>query len=359
MKAVIYRGFQEPLNIEEQPDPEPPPGGVVIGVRATGLCRSDWHGWMGHDPDIRLPHVPGHELAGVIEAVGAGVEKWSAGDRVTLPFVCGCGTCPQCESGNHQVCDRQFQPGFTHWGSFAEFVAVHYADVNLVRLPEELDFVTAASLGCRFITAFRAVVDQGSVLAGQWVAVHGCGGVGLSAIMIATALDARVIAIDIDDEKLEFARRIGAEGLLNANTVESVADGVRDLTSGGAHVSIDALGSRETCANSIDGLRKRGKHIQVGLMAGEDSRAPVSMDRVIANELEIIGSHGMQAHRFEELFAMIGEGKLKPELLVGKSISLEDAVVELPRMNRFLTTGVTVIDRFQETANVVNGNRDS
>ena len=187
MKAAIYRQFGEPLSIEKVPDPEPMAGGVVISVKATGLCRSDWHGWMGHDPGIRLPHVPGHELAGVVEAVGAEVVSWKPGDRVTLPFVCGCGACPQCDSGNQQVCDKQFQPGFTHWGSFAEYVAIDYAEVNLVRLPDELDFVTAASLGCRFVTSFRAVVDQGQVSAGQWVVVHGCGGVGLSAIVIATA----------------------------------------------------------------------------------------------------------------------------------------------------------------------------
>ena len=346
MKAAIYHEFGEPLSIEELPDPEPPAGGVVISVKATGLCRSDWHGWMGHDPDIRLPHVPGHELAGVIETVGKDVANWKPGDRVTLPFVCGCGTCPQCKSGNHQVCDTQFQPGFTHWGSFAEYVAIDFADVNLVRLPEELDFVTAASLGCRFVTSFRAVVDQGRVFAGQWVAVHGCGGVGLSAIMIARALGAHVVAVDIDDEKLEFAGSIGADALVNASKVDSVAESIRNVSSGGVHVSIDALGSIVTCSNSIDGLRKRGKHIQVGLMVGDDSRAALPMDRVIADELEILGSHGIQAHRYAELLAMIGSGELRPDLLVGKTIGLEDALAELPGMNNFTGTGVTVIDRF-------------
>jgi alcohol dehydrogenase len=346
LKAAIYHGFGGSLSIEELPVPEPSNGGVVISVRATGLCLSDWHGWMGHDPDIRLPHVPGHELSGVIEVIGSEVANWKPGDRVTLPFVCGCGACPQCSSGNHQVCDNQFQPGFTHWGSFAEYVAIDYADVNLVRLPEELDFVTAASLGCRFVTAFRAVVDQGRISAGQWVAVHGCGGVGLSAIMIAKAFNAQVVAVDIDDKKLEFAKGIGAEAQINASEVDSVAASIRHFTSGGAHVSIDALGSAVTCSNSINGLRKRGKHIQVGLMIGEDRGASLPMDRVIADELEILGSHGIQAHRYAELLAMIRAGKLRPELLVGRTISLEDALVELPRMNDFAGTGVTVIDRF-------------
>ena len=181
MKAMLYEAFGTAPVVTSVPDPALAPGGVVIKVAATGLCRSDWHGWMGHDPDISLPHVPGHELAGTIAAVGAGVTRWREGDRVTVPFICSCGSCAECHAGHQQVCDAQFQPGFTHWGSFAEFVALPQADLNLVALPETMGFDTAASLGCRFATAFRAVVDQGRVRGGEWVAVHGCGGVGLSA----------------------------------------------------------------------------------------------------------------------------------------------------------------------------------
>lgn len=345
MKAVFYQAFRTPPTIHDLPDPSPKDGGVVIRVKATGLCRSDWHGWMGHDPDVTLPHVPGHELAGVIEAVGSDVTRWKAGDRVTLPFVCGCGSCPQCLSGNQQVCDHQFQPGFTHWGFFAEYVAVDYADLNLVRLPEDMDFVTAASLGCRFITSFRAVVDQGKVTAGQWVAVHGCGGVGLSAIMLANALGAFVVAVDITGEKLEFARSVGAAATVNAREVADVVEAVRDLTQGGAHLSIDALGSPQTCFNSVANLRKRGKHVQVGLMVGDHAHPSVPMDRVVAHELEILGSHGMQAHRFPAVLDMIRAGKLHPEKLIGKTISLQQAPEELMQMDNFSGTGVTVIDR--------------
>ena len=346
MKAAVFYEFAKPLMIQAVPDPTPTEGGVVIRVMATGLCRSDWHGWMGHDPDIRLPHVPGHEIAGVIEAAGKNVHRWKAGDRVTLPFVCGCGTCPQCTSGNHQVCDRQFQPGFTGWGSFAEYVAIDYADVNLVRLPEEIDFVTAASLGCRFVTSFRAIVEQGRISAGQWVAVHGCGGVGLSAIMIADALGANVIAVDISDQKLAFARSIGAVATINAATTEDVVENVRDLSGGGVHISLDALGSPITCFNSVANLRKRGIHVQVGLMLADHRHPAIPMDKVIAHELEIRGSHGMQAHKYEELLAMIRAGKLFPEKLIGKRISIEQSLDELVHMDNFSGTGVTVIDQF-------------
>ncbi|WP_127019468.1 zinc-dependent alcohol dehydrogenase family protein [Flagellimonas beolgyonensis] len=346
MRAIVYEKFQGPVTVQNVADPIPKSHGVVVQVTATGLCRSDWHGWMGHDPDIELPHVPGHELAGIVAAVGKDVKNFKVGDRVTVPFVCGCGTCPQCHSGNHQVCDHQTQPGFTHWGSFAEYVALDHADINLVKLPDAISDVAAAILGCRFVTSFRAVVDQGMVQGGQFVAVHGCGGVGLSAIMIANAQGAQVIAVDINDETLKMASDLGAMATINAASSKDVVGQVRELTNGGAHVSLDALGSQATCFNSIANLRKRGKHVQVGLMTGDHQHPKVPMDKVLANELEIIGSHGMQAFRYEALLQMIQEGKLQPEKLVERTISLEDICSELPIMDSFKNRGVLVVDTF-------------
>jgi alcohol dehydrogenase len=346
MKAAIYHEFQGPINIENLPDPSPTANGVVIKVDATGICRSDWHGWMGHDADITLPHVPGHELAGTILETGKNVQNWQPGDRVTVPFVCGCGHCDPCHSGNQQICDHQFQPGFTHWGSFAEYVAIDYADNNLVKLPDSMTFETAASLGCRFITSFRAVVHQGRLKADEWVAVHGCGGVGLSAIMIAKAMGARVIAIDINDGALSLAKSLGADYLVNASEATEVAEAVKELSHGGVHLSIDALGSKETCFNSIKNLRKQGRHIQVGLLAANESNPPIPMAEVIANELEILGSHGMQAHQYPAIFKLIKEGSLAPEKLVGKLVNLNEGVEELINMNSFTTNGITVINSF-------------
>jgi alcohol dehydrogenase len=346
MKAVLYETFSALPKLVDVPDPSPEPHGVVVRVHATGVCRSDWHGWMGHDPDIVLPHVPGHELAGVVEAVGKDVTRWKAGDRVTVPFVGGCGACPECRAGHQQVCHNQFQPGFTHWGSFAEFVSLHHADLNLVALPETLDFATAASLGCRFATSFRAVVDQGRTSAGQWVAVHGCGGVGLSAVMIASALGANVVAVDIADDKLALARRLGAVATVNANAVADPAEAVIELTRGGAHVSLDALGHPSTCFNSVNNLRRRGRHVQVGLMLADHGTPSVPMSKVIAKELEILGSHGMQAHRYDAMLAMILSGKLQPEKLVGARISLADSIEALTTMDTFRSVGVTVVTSF-------------
>jgi alcohol dehydrogenase len=344
MRAVVFERFGEPAEVREVPDPAPSEHGVVVRVEATGLCRSDWHGWQGHDPDIVLPHVPGHELAGVVEAVGARVDRWRPGDRVTVPFVCACGTCPSCAAGEQQVCERQTQPGFTHWGSFARYVALERADVNLVAVPDELSPGTAASLGCRFATAFRAVVAQGRVAAGEWVAVHGCGGVGLSAVMIAAASGARVVAVDVSPRALELARSFGAVECVDASRVPDTAAAVLDLTGGGAHLSLDALGSPVTCAASVNGLRRRGRHVQVGLLPSASGTTPVPMARAVALELELLGSHGMAAHAYPAMLELVRSGALRPDLLVTSTITLDAVPAALEAMGTAPGGGVTVIE---------------
>jgi len=346
MKAVVIEQFSSLPTIQTVADPTPASHGVVIKVEATGVCRSDWHCWQGHDTDVVLPHVPGHEFAGVIAEVGKDVTRFKVGDRVTFPFINACGGCPECNSGNHQVCGNQTQPGFTHWGSFAEYTTVDQADVNLVAMPEDLEFTTAASLGCRFATSFRAVVDQGKVSAGQWVAVHGCGGVGLSAVMIAQSLGANVIAIDIDQGKLELAKSLGAVATINANQVADVAEAVVEITKGGAHVSLDALGHSITAFNSVRSLRKLGKHIQVGLLLADHAAPPLPMAKGLADELEIIGSHGMQAYRYDAMLSMMLSGKLSPQKLLGRTISLEQSIEALTTMDTASATGVTIVTEF-------------
>ncbi len=344
MKAVLFERFQTPPKVVNVQEPTPDAHGVVLKVEATGVCRSDWHGWMGHDSDIELPHIPGHELAGIVEAVGKDVKKWKVGDRVTVPFICGCGSCSECDAGQQQVCLHQEQPGFTHWGSFAEYVPIHQADLNIVALPETIDFATAASLGCRFATSFRAVIDQGKVSAGQWVAVHGCGGVGLSAIMIAQAAGANVIGVDLDPAKLALATELDAVAVIDGKT--DVAEAIREITKGGAHVSLDALGHPVTMTNSILCLRPRGKHIQVGLMLGDHAAPSVPMPKIVGQEIELLGSHGMQAHRYGAMLDMVESGKLNPGRLVGDRISLEQAPDALMNMDKFQSVGVTVITSF-------------
>ncbi|WP_145246747.1 zinc-dependent alcohol dehydrogenase family protein [Aeoliella mucimassa] len=345
MQAVVFDEFRGPIRVDEVAEPECAPDGAVIEVHATGLCRSDWHGWQGHDADIRvLPHVPGHELAGIVAEVGRDVTCWKPGDRVTMPFVAGCGTCPECTTGNAQVCDQQFQPGFTGWGSYAERVAIRYADFNLVRLPESLDFATAASLGCRMATAYRAVAAQGQLRPGDWVAVHGCGGVGLAAVAIAAALGARPIAIDIRQQPLELAQQLGAAEVLDASHIDDIPAAVRQLTGRGADLSLDALGSRTTATNSILSLRKRGRHVQVGLLAGDQSNPPLPMGPVIAHELEIVGSHGLAARDYPRLLDLVVRGRLEAAKLVTRSILLSEAPAALAAMDHFDEVGVAVIE---------------
>lgn len=343
MKAVVYAAFGKVPELREVPEPVCARDGVVIAVRATGVCRSDWHAWKGHDP-VSLPQIPGHELAGTIAEIGADVTKWQVGDRVTVPFVCGCGVCEFCVSGDAQVCPDQTQPGFTGPGSFAERVGINAADVNLVALPESIDFVTAASLGCRFATAFRAITAHGRLQAGDWLAVHGCGGVGLSAVMIGQALGARVLAVDVAPAALARARELGAEHVIDASKETDTAATIRELTSGGARVSIDALGRPQTSTASVNCLRRRGRHVQVGLLLGAASTPPLPMDRVIAHELEIYGSHGMAAHEYPAMLGLIRDGTLSPERLVGDVITLEEAGAALVAMDGpAASSGMTVI----------------
>src|SRR6478672_5399688 len=291
VRAVVYDAIGQEPEVREVPEPECPAGAVVVAVRATGVCRSDWHAWRGHDP-VSLPHVPGHEFAGEVVRVGEGVIRVAVGDRVTAPFVCGCGACEFCRNGDAQVCPDQYQPGFTGPGSFAEQVMVPAADTNVVRLPGEVGFVEAAALGCRFATAFRAVQAHGRVRPGQWLAVFGCGGVGLSAVMVGRALGARVVAVDVSAAALEQA----------------------------------------------------GRHGQVGLLLGEDAATAMPMDRVLAHELEVIGSHGMAAVDYPAMLDLVEQGLLDPRSLVNRVIGLDEAGAALAAMDRPGPPGLTVVE---------------
>jgi len=344
MRAVVHDAPGLGPEVREIPVPSVPPGAVRVAVTATGVCRSDWHAWVGHDP-VPMPHVPGHELVGLVEAVGEGVRRWHGGERVTVPFVCGCGVCETCVEGDPQVCPHQTQPGFTHDGSFAERVLLHAADTNLVVVPETLDDVEAAALGCRFATAYRALTTHGALRAGQWLAVHGAGGVGTSALVIARALGARVVAVDTAEAALSHARRLGADAVVPAAglTPTQVADAVIEATGGGAHVGIDAVGHPRAALASVLGLRRRGRHVQAGLLLGEASTPPLPMDRVVAWELSIHGTHGLAAADYPAMLDLAA--RLDLRALVGRVIGLTAAPAALVAMGEPVTEpGMTVID---------------
>ncbi len=270
---------------------------------------------------------------------------WRGGERVTAPFVCGCGRCAWCAAGDAQVCPDQQQPGFTYPGTFAERAAVPAADLNLVALPEGVDAVAAASLGCRFATAWRALTVHGEVGPGDTVAVHGCGGVGLSAVMIGVALGARVIALDPAPAARARASELGALAALDpSGTPAAVAAGVAAASDGGVRVSVDAVGRPETAAASVRSLRPRGRHVQVGLLLGEHATPPLPMDLVVSRELSVHGSHGMPAADYPALLEQVADGSLRPQDLVGRVIGLDEAAAALAALDREAAyAGMTVV----------------
>jgi D-arabinose 1-dehydrogenase-like Zn-dependent alcohol dehydrogenase len=350
MKAAVLENFGGPLAIRQMSDPTPGPHDAVVRVEANGICRSDWHAWMGDWEWIglkpTLPRVMGHEFCGVVEAVGKEVRGFKKGDRVVVPFNHGCGTCELCQAGHQNVCANLQLAGFHYDGGYGKLAKIPNASINLIHLPESVSFVDAASMGCRFMTSFHGLTDQAQVRSGEWVAVHGCGGIGLAAVHISAALGADVIAVDIDDGKLAKAKELGATRLVNASKVEA-PQAIQDITKGGADVSVDALGVATTCRNSIMSLRTRGRHLQIGLTTQKE-RGEVSLptDLMVAKELVFVGSLGMQPRRYPAMLRMIETGKLKPGKLVGGTVPIEKAGEILSSMTEFGTLGVIVINQW-------------
>lgn len=348
MKALVLEELAKPMAVREMPDPKCSTNGVIIRVEANGVCRSDWHAWMG-DWDwlkLPLPHVLGHEFSGVVEETGKHVKRFEKGDRVIVPFTVGDGNCPYCQGGHHNVCDNIQMPGFTSWGGFGKYTHVPNADVNLTILPDTIDFTVAAGMGCRFMTAFHGITNQVNVKPGEWVAIHGCGGVGLSVVQIASAIGANVIAVDIDDDKLTFARELGAVAVVNSK-YENPVKTIKEITKGGAHVSVDALGITQTCQASLLSLRKRGRHLQLGLTTKKEAgMIPIPIDLIVQSEIQLIGSIGMPPSKYPNMLMMVENRKLNPELLITEKISLEEAPNVFEKMSHFQNIGITVVNKW-------------
>jgi D-arabinose 1-dehydrogenase-like Zn-dependent alcohol dehydrogenase len=347
MKAALLTAIRTPVEIANIPEPECPRDGVVVDVRACGICRSDLHTWHGAEDDLELPHVMGHEFAGEIIEVGPDCRVFRRGDRVTAPFILGCGHCEDCRSGHPTICEDQSVIGFTRQGAFAERVAIVHADFNLVRLPDSVSFVEAAGMGCRVTTAWRGLTDRAGLQPGEWLAVQGCGGVGLSAIMLAKVIGASVVAIDVSEGALAMARSFGADLCLDASSTPDVGLAVRDLTHGGAHVSIDALGISTTFRNSLRSLRKLGRHVQIGFPTGRDMEVTLPLGELVySRQLSIHGMRGLGASGFTSLFDLVTAGRLDLSRLVTERVPLEDLQRVLDDMNAGRTTGIAVVDRF-------------
>ncbi len=353
MRAVVFTGHGAPLEMRDVDDPDPARTGLVVETEACGICRSDWHAWQG-DPvwearAFEAGHVFGHEPAGVVTAVGDQVQQFQVGDRVAVPFNLGDGTCQSCLNGHPNRCEDLIPLGLAPEapGAFAERFHVPRADANVVHLPDGVSPVEMAGLGCRFVTSFHALAHRAVVTPGDWLAVHGCGGVGLSAVHIGRALGANVVAVDLFDEKLAFARDIGAVETVNADTVDDVAAEIRAITDGGADVSVDALGIAETCRNSIRCLQRGGQHLQIGLTTSDEGGdVALPTDRIVGLELEVIGAFGMPPPRYGELFRMIQHGTLDPAAVVSETVALNQTPERLAAMSDFGTVGIPVIDEF-------------
>ncbi|HVW77531.1 MAG TPA: alcohol dehydrogenase catalytic domain-containing protein [Alloacidobacterium sp.] len=350
MRAAVVEKLNELLVVCNVPDPECSPDGAIIRVGANGICRTDWHLWTGdwawRDLAIDPPFVLGHEFSGTIEEVGRNVRHWKRGDRVIFPMNPGEGSCEWCLSGNQHICDSgaNLVPGVSYWGAFGEYVAIRHADVNLVRLPDAMSFADSASLACRYMAAFHGVLDQANVRGGEWVVVHGVGGMGLAAVQIAASIGANVIAVDIGDKALNAAREVGALHTIQSRR-ENPVEAIREWTKGGAHVSVDALGIAETCRNSVLSLRKQGRHVQLGHTTSvEAGYVGLPIDVILLNELRLYGAFGMQGQRYGTMLAMCETGTLQPGKLVHRRIPLEGVNDVLTAMGQYDMTGVAVID---------------
>ncbi len=344
MKAMVLEEIGKPMVVKEWPEPQCPDDGAIVRVEGSGICRSDWHLWQGDWTWIgfkpRLPAILGHEFAGVIEEVGKDVKTVKPGARVVVPLAQGCGACDDCVTGHSNHCMGAGMTGYARYG------VLSHADHNYAPLPEKVDFVQAAAMGCRYVTAFHAVLDQGQVKADETVVVYGCGGVGLSTIQIASALGARVIAVDLDDRKLELARQIGASDVVNGKKTDPVK-AVMDLTRDGADVSVDALGIAATCRNSVMSLRKRGRHVQVGLTSGaEKGEVSLPIDQIVFKEIQFTGSLAIQSFRYPAMLSMVDRGLLQPKKLITETLPIEKAFGVLEQMSRFENVGMSVINQF-------------
>jgi D-arabinose 1-dehydrogenase-like Zn-dependent alcohol dehydrogenase len=348
MKAAVIEGYKKNLVMHDSwPEPLCEAHGVVIKTKACGVCRSDWHGWQGHWDWIGfkpvLPAILGHEMVGEVVATGNRVTKFKRGDRVIAPFNLGCGSCTPCADGHQNVCDNFSAIGFHMSGGFGEYVHVPRADLNLVSLPDSLSYADGAALGCRYMTSYHGVVHEGEARPGEWVVVYGSGGVGLAAVEIAAEIGAQVIAVGRSAHKLELAKSLGACEALRFH--DKVADEIAEITKGGAHLSLDCLGIRDTCVQSVLSLRKRGRHVQLGLTSEEEKgQVSLPIDLMVAKELTLRGSLGMQPHRYGEMLAQVVRGRLNPGRMISRQIKPEEIGNTLQLMTDYKTDGFVIVN---------------
>ncbi|HSD38515.1 MAG TPA: alcohol dehydrogenase AdhP [Rhodocyclaceae bacterium] len=304
MKAAVVREFGKPLQIEEVPVPEVTPGQVLVKVAASGVCHTDLHAANGDWPvKPSPPFIPGHEGVGHVAAVGAGVKHVKEGDRVGVPWLhTACGHCEHCITGWETLCDQQQMTGYTVNGGYAEYVLADPGYVGF--LPKNVGFSEIAPVLCAGVTVYKGlkVLD---CKPGDWVAISGIGGLGHLAVQYAKAMGFHVAAVDIDDEKLNLARKLGADLTVNAKAEDPVQAMQKAI--GGAHGILVTAVSRSAFSQALGMLHKRGTMAMVGLPPG-DFALPIF--DVVLNAKTVRGSIVGTRKDLQEALDFAGEGKV-------------------------------------------------
>lgn len=309
MQAAVVQTFGQPLVLREWDMPSPGQGQIVVKTEACGVCHTDLHAANGDWPvKPTIPFIPGHEAIGLVVAVGAGVSIVKEGDRVGVPWLySACGRCEYCLKAWETVCAQAQFGGYTKNGGFAEYIL---ADPNYVaHIPDGLSSIEAAPLVCAGITTYKGIKETGA-RPGEWIAVSGAGGLGHLAIQYAKAMGLSVAAIDIDDTKLEHAKRLGADIAINAKAGDP-AEALKKATGGGAHGVLITAPSLPAFKQGVAMTRKRGTCVLVGLPPGE---FPVSLFDVVVDCITIRGSFVGTRQDMAEALAFAAEGKVKANI---------------------------------------------
>ncbi len=319
MKAAIFYKAKEPLQLEEIPTPEPGPGDLLIKVAACGLCHTDLS-YIDHGvPTFKQPPlILGHEISGTVAELGAGVNHWQVGAHVLLPAVYGCGSCQMCRTGRENICENMVMFGNHEDGGYAEFVLAPAKDT--IALPDEIPLVEGAIIADAVTTPYHAVINRGQVKPGDSVVVFGCGGIGINIVQMAASVGAQVIAVDIADSKLEWAKKLGAAATINPKNVDRIDKEVRKLTAGGARIGFEAIGNPVTQEQTFASLGTGGRLVLVGY-----APKPMSLNsgRVMFREMEVIGSLGCRAADYPRVLELARLGKIKVKELVTRKFPLE------------------------------------
>jgi propanol-preferring alcohol dehydrogenase len=309
MHAAVVRAFGKPLSLEEWDIPQPGAGQILVKTEACGVCHTDLHAAKGDWPlKPSPPFIPGHEAIGIVVALGAGVTAVKEGDRVGVPWLySACGHCEYCLSAWETVCGEAQFGGYTKNGGFAEYIL---ADPDYVaHIPKGLASTEAAPLICAGITTYKGIKETGAK-PGQWIAISGCGGLGHLGIQYAKAMGLHVAAVDIDDGKLEHAKRLGADLTINAKTGDPAAI-LKTETGGGAHGVLITAPSLSAFKQGVDMTRKRGTCVLVGLPPGE---FPAPLFDMVANCITVRGSFVGTRKDMAECLAFAADGKVHADI---------------------------------------------